>query len=87
MTDEQARQLAAIYQEVFGQPTFGYPSLRDAAVGVWIAKVKGSRQGWVTNGLVRAPAKKGLGNWLASRGVPRVEIDQDALNAIPIRGT
>lgn len=87
MTDAQAKMLEEIHQELFGQPTFGYPKLRDAAIGVMIVKVKGSRQGWVTNGIVRTKAKTGLGSFLANRGVPRVEIDADALEAIPIAGS
>ena len=87
MTDEQARQLAEIHQELFGQPTFGYPKLRDAATGLMIVKAKGSRQGWVTNGMVRVKAQKGLGGFLANRGVPRVEMAPEVLEAIPIVGS
>lgn len=86
MTDEQARMLEEIHQELFGQPTFGYPKLRDAATGLMIARVKGTRQGWVTNGIVRVKAQKGLGGFLAHRGVPKVEVSAEMLEAIPVVG-
>ena len=83
LTKEQNDMLVAIHQELMGVPSFGYPKLRDAATGIFIAKVKGSRQSWVTNGIVRIRAKGGLGGYLANRGVPRAEIAQDVLDSIP----
>ena len=86
LTPEERQMLVEIHQELFGQPRFGYPKLRDAATGLMIAKVKGSRQGWVTNGIVRTKAQKGLGGFLANRGVPRVEMSAETLEAIPVVG-
>jgi hypothetical protein len=86
MTEAESKMLVEIHQELFGQPKFGYPKLRDAATGLMIAKAKGSRQGWITNGIVKVKAQKGLGGFLANRGVPKVEMDPEVLGAIPVVG-